>query len=186
MLDVSDELYARPPKLKIFVSSQMAGFVLDAERQAAVKAIESTGFAAPWSWEHDAHAGPYSAEGVCLGHARTSDGLVLIIATDLTPMTRREYQEAYRAGAPCYIFLKEGTIRSPGAAQFVEDERTRAVTTNFGNDSELRTLITRALWGFSNRAVREKILRSRADVPPHKSLDRLKSALLDRLGKAGR
>jgi hypothetical protein len=158
---ISDELYSRPPKLKIFVSSRMRGGVLSAERAAAVQAVEGSSFATAWYWERDAKAGPYSAEAICLGHARTSDGLVLILARDLTPVTYREYMAAQSAGAPCYILLKESVSRTKEVRRFIDQQRSRAVTVHFGNLSELRTQITDALFNYVVQATRKEILRTR-------------------------
>lgn len=161
MLDLSDELYARPGRLKIFVSSQMSGNVLDAERIAAAKAIDSTRFARAWYWERDARAGPYSAEDVCLGHARTSDGLVLIIDKQLTPVTYKEYISARDSGAPCYILLKAAPEREADVEEFIKAERAYAVTVNFQNLSELRTQITEAVIEYTVRATRKEMFTTR-------------------------
>ena len=62
-----DTVYGRSQEYhKIFVSSQMRGSVLKAEREAAVQAINALFWFRSWSWEHDAAAGPYSSEAVCL------------------------------------------------------------------------------------------------------------------------
>lgn len=132
----NEELFSRPStEAKIFVSSHMGRRnVLRAERKAAADAIESTGFARAWYWERDAHAGPYSSERLCVGAAATSDGLVLILARKLTRVTRMEYQAAYGAGVPCFIFFKEGVRRDPDVNAFIANGRRRdAVVVSFGS-----------------------------------------------------
>lgn len=156
-----DELFERPEHLKIFISAQMRGEVLTAERKAAAGAVEAVSGHGAWLWERDAHAGPYSSESVCLGHARTSDGLVLIISQTLTAITRQEYQEAKQNGAPCYIFLKGGYIQDDHTSKFISNERSHAVTRNFGNVSELQTQITDALIHHAVQASRRETIRRR-------------------------
>lgn len=157
---LSDELYSRPERMKIFVSSEMSSGSLRRERRAAAEAIERTGIASPWWWEMSARAGPYSAARVCLGHARTSDGLVLILATQLTSMTRREYLAARSRGVPRYIMLKASASRDGAAERFVRREQRDSVTEPFRNLSELRTRVVGALAQQASTAVRREILRA--------------------------
>ncbi|HVE95046.1 MAG TPA: hypothetical protein VNB24_09010 [Acidimicrobiales bacterium] len=142
---LAEVLFGRPSKLKIFVSSQMRGGALNAERVAAAEAIESTTFHEAWYWERDANAGPYCAEHVCVGHAGTSDGLVLLLADELTPITRKEFEAAEAAGAPCFVLIRDGAQPSQEALDFVREQQGHAITTRFGNDSELRTRVVGAL-----------------------------------------
>lgn len=161
---MSDELFARPPLMKVFISSHMKGG-LDSERIAAAEAVEATSFARAWYWERDSRAGPYSSEEVCLGHARTSDGLVLLLAEELRPMVRKEYRAAYDRGAPCYIMLKDLPIRPPDTEAFIGRERDgRAVTQGFGSTSELRTQVTGAIIEFAVQASRREIIRRRSEI----------------------
>ena len=76
---LTDELFARPGHLKIFVSSKMAGGVYIVERSGCARVVDGTGIARAWYWERDAKSGPYCSEKVCLGHAATADGLILIL-----------------------------------------------------------------------------------------------------------
>jgi hypothetical protein len=164
---LSEHLFGRGPRLKVFVSSQMRRRVLDAERVAAVDAIESTQLASAWHWERDAHAGPYCAREVCLGHARTSDGLVLIVGRRLTPLTREEYEAASANGVPRYVFLKQGIGREAATRRFVETEQRREVVTKgFVNVSELQTQIKEALLHYWVQAVRRENLRRRSGRNP--------------------
>jgi hypothetical protein len=156
---LEEVLFGRPAlQFKIFVSSQMRGNRLRLERKAVVEAIEATSFATAWHWERDSKAGPYCAEKICVGHAETSDGLVLILASRLTDVTAAEYRAAKAKGVPRYIFLRDGTRREPRARDFVARERTHAaVTRNFANDSELRTQVTEAV-------IAHTIYSARSDV----------------------
>jgi tetratricopeptide (TPR) repeat protein len=159
----SEEHFGRPTAAaRIFVSSHMGRRnVLRAERETAAAAIESTGFARPWSWEHDAHAGPYCSERICVGTAATSDGLVLILARKLTRVTLKEYKAAYAAGVPCFIFIKQGVRRDPDVNAFITQERQHTVTESFGNLAELRTRIVQALYTYFVSAVRWRALQAR-------------------------
>jgi hypothetical protein len=139
---LSDEIvFSRAGHLKVFVSSQMRGGVLADERKAAIKAIDGR-YHRAWAWERDAKAGPYSSEGVCLGHAATSDALVLIIDCDLTNITAKEYAAAKKACIPRFVLLKDGAARTEVAEKFVTRERKRAViTVNFGTRDRMPSLI---------------------------------------------
>ncbi len=154
--NISDDLFARPDKLKIFVSSKMKGRCLGTERLAAIEAIESVSFAEPWCWERNSVAGSVCAEAFCLGHARTSDGLVLIVDDDLTTITRKEYKAAYDRGVRCYILQKDRDVQPSLTVQrFINGERKRgAVTKRFQNVSELRTEVTKSLISHAVDAVR--------------------------------
>lgn len=138
-------LYGRPDRLKVFVSSEMRSGKLRGERTAAAEAIEDSGFHFAWYWERDADAGPYSSEPVCLGHARTSDCLVLILGGPLTPITRREYEEAWRAGAACFIFVHSEVELDAEASEFLKQEMPHAIYKSFGSPDELKTAIVRSL-----------------------------------------
>jgi tetratricopeptide (TPR) repeat protein len=171
----SEELFGRPSTVaRIFVSSHMGRRnVLRAEREAAARAIESTGIARAWYWERDAHAGPYSSERTCVGTAATSDGLVLILAGKLTRVTRMEYQAAHDAGAPCFIFVKQDARPAPDVRRFIAQERRHgAITVGFGSVEELRTRIVDALQAHfvsasRRHALEVRLYRSRSDPARH-------------------
>jgi hypothetical protein len=148
-------LYGRPAEyLKVFVSSKMRDGSLAAERQIAIEAIDASPLHRAWAWERDAHAGPYSAARLCLANARTADALVLILADELTSMTRREYTAAARKRVPRFILVKEDVARSPEVATFVTQQQKKVVTNAFANDSELRTHIQSALRAYAVRVHR--------------------------------
>jgi hypothetical protein len=87
-------LYGRDAEaLRVFISSRMNGS-LDDERAAVVEAISTFPTHRAWAWENDAPAGALHSENECIGYARSSDELVLLLATDLTPITEAEYQAA--------------------------------------------------------------------------------------------
>lgn len=151
---MTEELFGRPTHLKIFVSSQMQGSVLARERGAAIAAIDGLGFARRWAWELDAYAGPYCSEGVCIGHARTCDGLVLILGDTLTRVTELEYRAAKGNGAPCYILCKERANRDSRANSFLSAEREHAITKSFRNLPELKSHVVNSLYTNLVQAVR--------------------------------
>lgn len=134
---------------------------LAAERSVAIRTIDEFFPHRAWAWERDAQAGPYSSAPMCIRNARTSDGLILIIADDLTPITKREYLAARRRGVPTYIMIKDGAGQTLDAEQFILREQRRAVTKLFNNTRELRTHIRASLHERLLRVSRESILGSR-------------------------
>lgn len=154
---LADELFSRPSTMKIFISSKMRGEVLAVERVAAAEAVERIpDFASAWYWERDADAGPYCAEGICLGHAATSDGLVLILGDELTPITRKEYELAYERGVPTYLLIDQRVAQNAAAQLFIDERQQSSGTTTkgFANVSELQTHIIEALMRYAVGAVR--------------------------------
>jgi hypothetical protein len=143
---ISDEIiYGRGPALRVFVSSKMRDHSLDAERMAAVRAIDSYPPHRAWAWERDSAAGSYSASKLCIKIAGASDGLVLILGDDLTPITKREYFAAKRGAVPRYLLLKDGATRTPSTDAFVQRERKHVVTKKFRNSRELRSHVRNSL-----------------------------------------
>lgn len=162
----------------------MRGGVLKAERRAAVQAIETLPSYRAWHWERDAFAGPYCSEDICLGHARTSDGLVLILAEDLSPITHCEYREAKSAGVPCYIMLMEPAAATGEVTAFIAAEQSHCITKKFRNLSELRSHITEAVLNYALMAGREKILRTTGKIRQISLRQRLAGVTMR--GRAGR
>jgi hypothetical protein len=153
-------MFGRPARLKVFVSSQMRRRVLHSERMATVEAVESTGLATAWHWERDARAGPYCSEEVCVGNASTSDGLILLLARRLTPITRAEFEAASRNGVPCYVFMRQGSRQDAATRTFVREHQSGALVTKaFGNTSELQTEVKEALLLYAVQAVRRENVR---------------------------
>jgi hypothetical protein len=162
--DPRNLIYARPQgHWKIFISSKMAGGALKAERLVAIEAVENFELTYPWAWEISADAGPYCAEQECVSQAGTSDGLVLIVEDELTPITRSEFKAARDAGAPIFIMLKADVIRDTELQQFIEQARAiSTVTVNFCSPDELRTHIIRSLRTWALRSGRaQQMLRMR-------------------------
>jgi hypothetical protein len=159
---LSDEIvYGRSERLRVFVSSQMRGQVLDAERRGAIEAIDSHPDFRAWAWERDSAAGPYSSQKVCVRHAKTSDALVLLVGDNLTKVTAMEYRAARRAAVPSFVFLKEGSSRPEDVEKFIAREQKRGVTTNFANVAEMKTQILHALQTYTRTVYRRSIADAR-------------------------
>lgn len=156
-----DEIYGSRA-LRIFISSKMRRRPLYSERLAAAEAVESLPGHRAWIWERDANAGPYSSELVCVRHARTSQGLILLLARDLTELTEKEYVAARDNGVPRYIFLKAGARPKAAVRDFVKAERATAVYQRFGNTNELKSLILGSIVEFERQSVMREIGRRRA------------------------
>ena len=162
-MTVRDELlFGRPDRLKVFISSEMRSGLLNEERIAAADAVEESGYHFAWYWERDADAGPYSSEGVCLGQARTSDCLILLLATDLTPITQMEYEEAKSAGATCFLFVRSGSELSEEASIFLKREMPSAIYKKFRSPIELRSAIVQGLLRNAVQAARRHQMERRA------------------------
>jgi len=126
--DPRNLIYARPPERgKIFVSSKMEGDALRAERRAAIEAIQEFPLADPWAWEGSAAAGPYCSQLECVAQAGTSDGLVLILAEEITPITLSELNAARAAGVPIFVMLKTGVTRDVDLERLVNESAAKAI-----------------------------------------------------------
>ena len=157
---IAERLYGRPGPAKVFVSSKMRGDPLKAERKATIGAIRSLRpLAEPWAWETSGNPGPYSAAAVCVGQARTSDGLVLLVGDSLTAITRREYRAAKSAGAACFVLTRTADAPDSRTAAFVARERRTSITRGFATCRELRTLVRRAIAEYAVRAWRLDSIR---------------------------
>ena len=161
--DPANLIYARPPEhWKIFVSSKMTDEALAAERLATIEAVEEFPLTRPWAWELSADAGPYCSERECVAQAGTSDGLVLIVEDEITPITRRELQAAREAGAPIFLMLKVGVAQGAELRRFIKRVRDQAHTTaNFSSAGELKTRVARALRTWAIRSGRSQMLHLR-------------------------
>ena len=152
----------RQDSLRVFVSSKMHDGSLNEERRAAADTINDSPLHHAWCWEDDAPVGAHHSEEECTQHARTSDGLVLLLADELTQVTRAEYVAARENGASRYVFVRQGAPLTDEAEQFVEAERKRmTVTGSFANTSELKTRLTKALFESAVRSERESVTRRR-------------------------
>ncbi len=161
--DPRNLIYARPLEYwKIFISSRMTGGALKSERIAAIEAVEEFPLTRPWAWELSADAGPYCSERECVAQAGTSDGLVLIVEDEITPITRRELKAAREAGAPIFLMLKVGVARDAELQRFIKRVREQANTTaNFSSAGELKTRVAKALRTWAIRSGRSQMLHLR-------------------------
>jgi tetratricopeptide (TPR) repeat protein len=165
--DPYDEIYARPDThWKVFVSSKMRGGALKAEREATTDAIEDFALTKPWAWEKSANAGPYCSEAECVGQARSSDALVLILGEELTDMTLKEYEAAYNNAVPVFAMIEAGVTRAPDLEAFIRRLRNRGITSNFSNPGELASLVINAIRTWALRLGRNEQARARAENPP--------------------
>jgi tetratricopeptide (TPR) repeat protein len=172
--DPGNLIYARPPEHgKIFVSSKMNGGALKAERRAVVEAIEGISHWHAWAWENSAAAGPYCSERECVAQAGTSDGLVLILEDEITPITRSELKAAQAAGVPVFVMLKTGIARDAELERLVGRIRSREgnTTENFSSPGELRTRVARALRILALRWWRTQMLHRRGTAATGASAD---------------
>lgn len=160
----SEILYGRDSsRSRVFVSSRM-GANLDVERDAVVRAIKRTSPFQPWSWEENAPAGRRPSEEDCVGFARTSDALILLIAGKLTDIVYREFNAAREGGADLFIFIKDGSRIPADVKDFVrEHQRGLVVTRQFANEKELSTLVT------------EHLQLSLVDALRHRAVSRLEA-----------
>jgi tetratricopeptide (TPR) repeat protein len=161
--DPRNLIYARPSEHgKIFVSSTMSSAALKAERRAAVEAIEEIPLWRAWAWEDSAEAGPYCSERECVAQAGTSDGLVLILEDEMTPITRSELKAAQDAGVPIFVMLKTGVARDTELERLVTRIRGEGNTTvNFSSPGELKTRVAKALRTLALRWWRTRVLERR-------------------------
>jgi hypothetical protein len=159
----TEVLYGRSEDhLRVFVSSKMRDGTLAGERRTAVRVIDSHPWHKAWSWENSAESGPYSARRVCIANAQTSDALLLIVADELTAITKSEYLAAKKGGVPRFILVKSHAVQTPELQRFLERERTRVVTVPFANMSEFSTRVRGALRAYALRTHRESIVRRRS------------------------
>lgn len=148
---------------------------LDSERKIAADTIERLVTHRAWWWERDAPTGVLHSENECVKFARTSDGIVLLVGGELSPIVYSEYLSAKSASAERYIFIRvrEGDVLPADVRDFVDEERRTAVTRNFQNEAELESHLYQALVHTSVRAAREvQIERQRKEVQSHARLKR--------------
>ena len=155
--DLQEEvLYGRDhDHLRIFVSSRMNGS-LDNERRVAAETISSVSGHKAWWWEVDAPMGALHSEQECVSFARTSDGIVLLIAGALSEIVLAEYHAASDAGAQRYVLVRDTPADTlpRKVKKFVADQQAEVVSRKFRNDDELRTHLYNALRRSLVRAIR--------------------------------
>lgn len=159
---VDEVIYARDPlHLRVFISSEMRSGELEKARRAAAAAISETGFHNPWWWERNGIAGQHCSEAMCLGNARTSDYLVLILGSTITDITRREYLAAREAGATLIIFGPKGCDRDAEAKAFFDEAAKDTTYGSYTSMADLKQRIIDALVFHTVRVNRESQLSKR-------------------------
>ncbi|WAB82525.1 hypothetical protein OVN18_05855 [Microcella daejeonensis] len=155
-------LYGRDhDRARVFISSRM-NKTLDNERRAAADAVDRVSGHKAWWWEQDAPIGVLHSWNECIGFARTSTGLILLVAGELSAIVYAEYQAARDGGADRYILVRETDDLPPEVAGFIkEQQKTEAVTRNFRNIDELQTHIHQALTRSLVRALNEQVVARR-------------------------
>jgi hypothetical protein len=160
--DLADEiLYGRDhDHARIFISSKMDGS-LDAERKHTAAAIDSLKTHKAWWWEVDAPAGVLHSETECIKFAGTSDGLILLVAGELSAIIYSEFAAAEDALAERYIFIRKNDVIPDEVKDFIARKRHSIVTLNFQNMAELQTHVYQSLNRTAVRAMRELQLARR-------------------------
>ena len=130
-------------KLQVFISSKMRKDSLQAERDAAVKAVKMSGLK-PWHWETCGYAASYPPMEICLEAVQNSDILILLLGYDLTKHTREEHQTAVRLEIPDFIFVKHGRLKKE-TRDYLAGHENRVTHMEFKSISELKTIIARSL-----------------------------------------
>lgn len=160
-------IFGRPPgHMRVFISSEMRSGELLEARKAIAEAVTETGLHQPWWWEEHGVAGEFCAEAMCLGNARTSEYLILILGSKLTDITRKEYLEAKKAGASVFVFMPKGAKRNRAAQKFFREEVS---TPNFAygvysSSADLRSRVLDSLKTHAVRAIREYQLGRRISL----------------------
>lgn len=154
-------LYGRASELRIFISSRM-GTTLDRERRVAAAVVRGLPGHRPWLWEDDAAAGAAHSEHECIAIAGASDGLILLLDQDLSPITEAEYRAAKTAGAQRYVMIREPEELDDHAKTFVDAERRGSIVSrNFANEDELRSHLHQSMVNALVAASRESLLSRR-------------------------
>jgi hypothetical protein len=155
-------LYGRPQRhVKVFISSEMRSGELSNERAAVAAAISEMGAHRPWWWEKDGVAGEYCAEAMCLGHASTSEFLILILGSTLTDITRKEFLAAKDASATTIIFGPKGCVRDRRAKRFFKEQGDASTYGEYVSIADLKRRVQDSLYSAMVRAVREHQLSRR-------------------------
>jgi hypothetical protein len=142
---LTEELRGRPAHLRIFVSSKMRGGTYVEERLLCAEVIDRTGLFQSWTWERNTKAGPYCALDICLGHAATVDGLILIVGDELTDTTRQEYEVARARGVRTFVLIDQRETQTEETREFIAQVRAEAVTQSFENLAELEAHVIGAI-----------------------------------------
>lgn len=150
---IVDDLFIE--KLKVFISSKMRRNVLRKEREAAKRAIKAMPFCEPWGWEDAGYPNSFPPMELCLAEVRNSSAFVLILGSDFTTNTYREFNEAdgkYR------MVLNKQCRKNENAKKFLRGiQRHDKLTYRcFRNPAELKSWIARSLKEWFNPVVSMK------------------------------
>ena len=151
-------IYGRPAThVRVFISSEMRSGELKSARKAVAEAVAETGFHQPWWWEKDGVAGEFCAEATCVGNAKTSEYLVLILGSRLTEITRKEYFATKDAGGTVIVFMPHGVKRNRVAQRFFRDEvkASNCAYGEYSSHADLRSRVLDSLKQHFARALRE-------------------------------
>lgn len=139
-------LFGRGRRLRMFISSVMRDGELAAERQAVAARLDDLDGFEPWMWERNGVAGTRDARDFCLYSAQSSDALIMIIGSSLSPVTRDEFEIARVEGVPRFVFLKQGVERDADTDSFVEMIRCEHhVTADFESPQDLAEKVVEAI-----------------------------------------
>jgi hypothetical protein len=138
------------PKMRIFVSSVIAGF--EECREAAVSAVRSLGHEVTRS--EDFVASPATSQIACLAGVRDSDAVIVLLgerygsvqASGKSP-THEEFEEA-KDSKPLFAFIQSGTNPEPRQKAFIDEARnwsTGRYTARFSDPESLRSAVTTAI-----------------------------------------
>lgn len=130
--------FTKGGKLQLFVSSRI-NRGLNRERLAVISALEDTSMANTWHWERDGYETDEGYLTVCTKHVHASDGLVLILAKDLSSSVMAEYVSAKAASRPCYVMIKDGCRQDENLQRFLDQEQPYVTIRLFKNLSELKS-----------------------------------------------
>ncbi len=130
----------------MFISSVMRDGEFAAERQAVAARLDDLDGFEPWMWERNGVAGTRDARNFCLYSAQSSDALIMIIGSSLSPVTRDEFEIARADGVPRFVFLKQGVERDADTDSFVEMiRREHHVTADFESPQDLAEKVVEAI-----------------------------------------
>lgn len=141
--------------LQVFISSRMRK---NLARERAIVASEINtcggGLFKAWRWEEDGVSGA-SEINLCKTAASESDGIVLLLANDVSPIVEAEFQAAWKSRALCFVFTKKTRGLTANCRRFVERLAKLKVTPlRFQNESELRSSLQTKLMHAVRRELR--------------------------------
>jgi GNAT superfamily N-acetyltransferase/predicted transcriptional regulator len=166
--------------LTVFVSSVQGAEDLQAERDAAIKAIREITLTTPWAFEY-ADAEPEPAERVYLREAAESDLLVLIVSNSHSVAVQAELETAEQHRRPVIAFVKrldDGVAEATGRQSVLAWLRRRVKYRLFSDLADLETAVSssvaseivRGYRNFRERLSRDDVDTLLARVPAEPSL----------------